>query len=72
MIGDRDRIDIVLDVYSEPDAYRVVMVGVFEPGRPLPPVPEGATRNVVQSFLGVPMNTRAFRLGIPNGEAQDG
>ncbi|QQM45180.1 hypothetical protein [Streptomyces liliifuscus] len=70
MIGDRDRIDIVLDVFSDPDAYRVVMVGAFEPGRELPPVPEGATRNVVQSFMGMPMNTRAFRLGIPAGDAE--
>lgn len=68
MIGVQDRIDVVLDVYSDPDAYRVVMVGVFEPGQPLPPVPEGATRNVVQSFMGVPMNTRAFRLGVPQSE----
>ncbi|MEV6854734.1 hypothetical protein AB0M89_13105 [Streptomyces microflavus] len=64
----QDRIDVVLDVYSDADAYRVVMVGVFEPGQPVPPVPEGATRNVVQSFMGVPMSTRAFRLGIPQAE----
>ncbi|MFE5958907.1 hypothetical protein [Streptomyces rubiginosohelvolus] len=68
MIETRDRINVVLDVYSDADAYRVVMVGVFEPGQPVPPVPEGATRNVVQSFMGVPMGTRAFRLGIPQTE----
>ncbi|MFE9855564.1 hypothetical protein [Streptomyces sp. NPDC005780] len=68
MTDAQDRIDVVLDVYSEPDAYRVVVVGVFEPGQPVPPAPEGATRNVVQSFMGVAMNTRAFRLGVPRAE----
>jgi len=68
MIETRDRIHVILDVYSDADAYRVVMVGVIEPGQPVPPVPEGATRNVVQSFMGVPMSTRAFRLGVPQTE----
>lgn len=68
MINTQDRVDVVLDVHSDPDAYRVVLVGVFEPGQPLPPVPDGATRNVVQSFMGVAMSTRAFRLGVPQSE----
>ena len=64
MIQHSDRVDVVLDVYVEDDAYRVVMVGVFEPGKPVPPAPQGATRNVVQTFMGVATNVRAFALGM--------
>ncbi|MFE4671403.1 hypothetical protein [Streptomyces sp. NPDC056723] len=63
MLNPGDRLDIVLDAYVEDDAYRVVMVGAFRPGQQLPPVPEGATRNVVQSWLEVPHNVKAFALG---------
>jgi hypothetical protein len=55
-------VDVVLDVYQEAGTYRVTVVGVFEPGRPVPPVPEGATRNVVQTFMGVATNVRAFAI----------
>lgn len=65
MIGSGDRVDVVLDVYAEDDAYRVRMVGVFRPGQPVPPVPTGATRNVVQTFLDVKTDVRAFALGCP-------
>lgn len=63
MIQAGDRLDVVLDAYVDEDAYRIVMVGVFRPGQPLPPVPAGATRNIVQSWLEVPHSVRAFALG---------
>ncbi|WND33977.1 hypothetical protein RI578_06570 [Streptomyces sp. BB1-1-1] len=70
MIDSRDRVDVVLDVYVEEDAYRVRMVGVFQPGQPVPPVPAGATRNTVQTFLDVKIDVRAFALGrtVGNGD----
>lgn len=58
-----DRLDVVLDVFVEDDAYRVVMGGVYQPGQPVPPVPDGATRNLVQTWLEVPHTVRAFALG---------
>ncbi|MFD0032555.1 hypothetical protein ACFVJK_30660 [Streptomyces sp. NPDC127172] len=70
MIQAGDRLDVVLDAYADEDAYRVVMVGVFRPGQPLPPVPEGATRNVVQSWLEVPHSARAFAMGAGRGGEQ--
>ncbi|MFF0794893.1 hypothetical protein [Streptomyces spiralis] len=63
MIGPGDRVDVVLDVYADDDAYRVRMVGVFRPGQPVPPLPSGATRNVVQTFLDVTTDVRAFAMG---------
>ncbi|WP_262059694.1 hypothetical protein [Streptomyces sp. STR69] len=63
MITSRDRVDVVLDVYTEDDAYRVRMVGVYQSGQPIPPVPPGATRNVVQTFLDLKTDVRAFSLG---------
>ncbi|WP_432169081.1 hypothetical protein [Streptomyces sp. 1222.5] len=63
MIDSRDRIDVVLDVYTEDDAYRVRMVGVFQPDQPKPSTPQGATRNIVQTFLDVKTDVRAFGLG---------
>lgn len=71
MIDSRDRVDVVLDVYAEDDAYRVRMVGVFQPGQPVPPVPAGATRNIVQTFLDVPTDVRAFALGHGWGARDD-
>lgn len=63
MIQSNDRVDVVLDVYTEDDAYRVRMVGVFQPHQPKPPTPPGATRNVVQTFLDVKTDVQAFGLG---------
>lgn len=63
MIGSRDRVDVVLDVYSDGATYRVRMVGVFQPDQPKPPIPAGATRNDVQTFLDVKTDVRAFSLG---------
>ena len=65
MIRPGDRIDVVLDVYSDPDDYRVVMVGVFEPGehKNIPPLQPGASRNIVQTFLGMQHSFGAFRMG---------
>ncbi|MEW2301953.1 hypothetical protein AB0958_18600 [Streptomyces sp. NPDC006655] len=63
MIGAGDRVDVVMDAYVEEDAYRVVMVGVFRPGQPLPAIPDGARRNVVQTWLEVPHSARVFALG---------
>lgn len=63
MIGSNDRVDVVLDVYSEDDAYRVRMVGVFQPDQPKPSIPQGATRNIVETFLDVKTDVRAFGLG---------
>jgi hypothetical protein len=67
VIDSRDRVDVVLDVYTEDDAYRVRMVGVYQPGQPVPPVPAGATRNVVQTFLDMTTDVRAFALGRADG-----
>ncbi|MGW1498945.1 hypothetical protein ACWCQW_10295 [Streptomyces mirabilis] len=63
-----DRLDVVLDVFVEDDAYRVVMAGVYRPGEPVPPVPHGATRNIVQTWLEVPHTVRAFALGRESGK----
>lgn len=63
MIQSRDRVDVVLDVYLEDDTYRVRMVGVFQPDQPKPPIPPGAARNIVQTFLDVKTDVRAFALG---------
>ncbi|MBT2449462.1 hypothetical protein J7F03_20695 [Streptomyces sp. ISL-43] len=68
MISNGDRTDVVLDVYQEDGGYRVVMVGVFEPGAAVPPVPAGATRNVVQALMGLALNVRAFGLGMAAAE----
>ncbi|WP_369192256.1 hypothetical protein [Streptomyces sp. R08] len=46
MIGSRGRVDVVLNVYTEDDAYRVRMVGVYQPGQSVPPIPPSAIRNV--------------------------
>ncbi|MFE2469737.1 hypothetical protein [Streptomyces mirabilis] len=62
-----DRLDVVLDVFVEDDAYRVVVGGVYRPWQPVPPVPHGATRNIVQSWLEVPHQVRAFGLGRAGG-----
>lgn len=69
MITSRDRVDVVLDVYTEDDDYRVRMVGVYQPGQPVPPIPPGATRNIVQTFLDVTTDVRAFALGRNAPEA---
>jgi hypothetical protein len=58
-----DRINVVLDVFVEDDAYKVVMSGVLRPGQPVPPLPVGATRNIVQTRLDVPHGVRAFAIG---------
>lgn len=63
-----DRLDVVLDVFVEDDAYRVVMAGVYRPWQPVPPVPDGATRNIVQTWLEVPHTVRAFALGRESGK----
>lgn len=63
MISQGDVVQIVLDVYVDKDAYRVVTVGVFEPGSKLPDIPDGAARNVVQTWLGVKNHIPSFRLG---------
>lgn len=62
MTNPRDRLDVVLDVYTDDDAYRVRMVGVYQPGQPIPPA-EDATRITVQTFLDVKTDVRAFGLG---------
>ena len=66
MIRSGDRLDVVLDVYTEPDSYRVVLVGVFQHDcLSLAPIPgPGAIRNVVQSWLDMPHHARAFQLEI--------
>ena len=76
MITSRDRVDVVLDVYTEDDAYRVVFAGVHRPGQPVPPAPAGATRNIVQTWFEVPHQVRAFALHRratepPSAEASD-
>ncbi|MGW9031732.1 hypothetical protein ACWGQ5_48575 [Streptomyces sp. NPDC055722] len=63
MIHPGDRIDVVLDVFVEDDAYKVVMSGVLRPGQPVPLLPVGATRNIVRTWLEVPHNVRAFAIG---------
>lgn len=60
------RLDVVLDVLDEGDQYRVVMVGVYEPGARRPPPREGAYRNVVQTWEGVDHHVRAFALPAPS------
>jgi hypothetical protein len=72
VIGSGDRVDVVLDVYAEDDAYRVRMVGVFRAGQPVPPTPTGATRNVVQTFLDVKTDVRAFALGRTDTASTEG
>ncbi|MEU6324647.1 hypothetical protein [Streptomyces sp. NPDC047009] len=62
MIRPGDRIDVVLDVVVEDDAYKVVMSGVLRPGQPVPPLPVGATRNIVQTWLDVPHSVHAFAI----------
>ncbi|MGW0578317.1 hypothetical protein ACWD25_20630 [Streptomyces sp. NPDC002920] len=63
MINTGDRVDVVLDVYTEADAYRIRVVGVYQDGQPTPPTPPGAARNIVQTFLDQTMDVRAFGLG---------
>ncbi|MET9122990.1 hypothetical protein [Streptomyces sp. NPDC004528] len=70
MILPGDRLDIVLDVFTEDDAYRVVFAGALRPGQPVPSVPAGATRNVVQTWLEVPHTVRAFALHLAAAEEQ--
>lgn len=65
MIATRDRVDVVLDVYTEDDAYRVMFAGVHRPGQPVPPAPAGAIRNIVQTWFEVPHEVRAFALHRP-------
>jgi hypothetical protein len=59
-----DRLDVVLDVYVEEGAYRVVLVGVYRPDRSKPAPQPGATRNVVQSWLERDHHARVFQLAI--------
>ena len=73
MIQPGDRVDVVLDVYADGDEYRVVMVGVFEPDqhKGIPPLEPGASRNLVQTFLGMRHNFGAFRMGRRTDPASD-
>jgi hypothetical protein len=55
-INDGDIVEIVMDVYhvSEPrgEYERVLVQGIFPPYAAHPPIPPGASRNVVQVFFG--------------------
>jgi hypothetical protein len=57
----------VLDVFAEGDAYKVVMSGVIRPGQPVPPLPVGATRNIVQTRLEVPHRVHVFAIERTTG-----
>ena len=62
MVGPDLRVDVVLDCVHEERAgetfERVFVRGVFTPGEAHPPQFEGAVRNVVQTWLGVPSDQR--------------
>jgi hypothetical protein len=62
VIQSGDRIDVVLDVFVEDDAYKVVISGVLRPGQPVPSLPVGATRNIVQTWLDVRHSVSAFAI----------
>jgi hypothetical protein len=54
---------VVLDVWEEKDADRVVLQGVFpDDGSPLPERAPTARRNVVKAFYNVPLRIPAFCL----------
>ncbi|MGW2939512.1 hypothetical protein ACWDA7_49305 [Streptomyces sp. NPDC001156] len=58
----------MLDVFAEGDAYKVVMSGVIRPGQPVPPIPVGATRNIVQTRLEPPQRVHAFAIERTAGD----
>jgi hypothetical protein len=54
---------VVLDVWEEKDADRVILQGVFpDDGSPLPARAPAAHRNVVKAFYNVPRHIPAFCL----------
>lgn len=68
-----DRVDVVLDVFTEDNDYRVVMVGVFTPEdhAKIPTRDPRAARNVVQTWLGTPHSFGAFRMSHTVTQPQD-
>ena len=59
-----DRVDVILDACVQDDgSTRVVFRGVHRPGfREVPPVEDGTNRNVVQTWLDVHHDVRAFHV----------
>jgi hypothetical protein len=62
------RVEVVLDVVQEGDAYRVILVGVFSPDTPEPAPTKGAVRSRVWTFYNAKMDTEAFILHHREGE----
>ncbi|MER7645175.1 hypothetical protein [Streptomyces sp. NPDC126522] len=43
---------------------------MYQPSQSVPPIPPGAIRNVVQTFLDLKTDVRAFALGRTDGSQQ--
>lgn len=58
-------VQVVLDVVHEDGGHRVFVRGVYPDGVSVPEPLNGAKRNVVQAFVGLPLDIGAFFIGDP-------